>query len=152
MDYPSACGHRHIPTHIFTTHTYSPCRNGGIGRRKGLKIPRWRHRIGSTPIFGTMENHQCKKAVVVFFIRSNRGQTISVTRLAYESAIADGRPYDFRHHGKPPKQKCKGGFFIHSNRGQTISVTQVLTIFHYKKSVLSCNRALYSREKCLICG
>ena len=29
------------------------CRNGGIGRRKGLKIPRWKHRIGSTPIFGT---------------------------------------------------------------------------------------------------
>ena len=29
------------------------CRNGGIGRRKGLKIPRWQHRIGSTPIFGT---------------------------------------------------------------------------------------------------
>ena len=28
-------------------------RNGGIGRRKGLKIPRWKHRIGSTPIFGT---------------------------------------------------------------------------------------------------
>ena len=28
-------------------------RNGGIGRRKGLKIPRWQHRIGSTPIFGT---------------------------------------------------------------------------------------------------
>ena len=29
------------------------CRNGGIGRRKGLKIPRWQHRIGSTPISGT---------------------------------------------------------------------------------------------------
>ena len=28
-------------------------RNGGIGRRKGLKIPRWQHRIGSTPISGT---------------------------------------------------------------------------------------------------
>ena len=33
-------------------------RNGGIGRRKGLKIPRWQHRIGSTPIFGTnKKNH-----------------------------------------------------------------------------------------------
>ena len=28
-------------------------RNGGIGRRKGLKIPRWQHRIGSSPISGT---------------------------------------------------------------------------------------------------
>ena len=34
------------------------CRNGGIGRRKGLKIPRWKHRIGSTPIFGTMKTSQ----------------------------------------------------------------------------------------------
>ena len=41
------------------------CRNGGIGRRKGLKIPRWQHRIGSTPIFGTN-----KKSLiwVIFFI------------------------------------------------------------------------------------
>ena len=40
-------------------------RNGGIGRRKGLKIPRWQHRIGSTPIFGTN-----KKSLVwvIFFI------------------------------------------------------------------------------------
>ena len=29
------------------------CRCGGIGRRKGLKIPRGRPRIGSSPISGT---------------------------------------------------------------------------------------------------
>ena len=29
------------------------CRCGGIGRRKGLKIPRWQHRIGSSPITST---------------------------------------------------------------------------------------------------
>ena len=28
-------------------------RCGGIGRRKGLKIPRWQHRTGSTPVTGT---------------------------------------------------------------------------------------------------
>ena len=28
---------------------------GGTGRRKGLKIPRWRHRIGSIPITSTKE-------------------------------------------------------------------------------------------------
>ena len=37
-------------------------RNGGIGRRKGLKIPRWQHRIGSTPITGTNSRKR------VFFI------------------------------------------------------------------------------------
>ena len=66
------------------------CRNGGIGRRKGLKIPRWKHRIGSTPIFGTN-----KKSLVwvIFLFSHNRGLTCPVTRLAYKSAIADGRPY-----------------------------------------------------------
>ena len=65
-------------------------RNGGIGRRKGLKIPRWQHRIGSTPIFGTN-----KKSLVwvIFFFSHNRGLTCPVTRLAYKSTIADGRPY-----------------------------------------------------------
>ena len=32
---------------------YEPCRCGGIGRRKGLKIPRWQHRTGSSPVTGT---------------------------------------------------------------------------------------------------
>ena len=30
------------------------CRRDGIGRRAGLKIPWWQHRIGSTPIAGTI--------------------------------------------------------------------------------------------------
>ena len=32
---------------------YGTCRRDGIGRRTGLKIPRWRHRAGSTPAAGT---------------------------------------------------------------------------------------------------
>ncbi len=30
------------------------CPGGGIGRRKGLKIPRWKHRAGSIPAPGTI--------------------------------------------------------------------------------------------------
>ena len=29
------------------------CRCGEIGRLKGLKIPRWQHRTGSSPVTGT---------------------------------------------------------------------------------------------------
>ena len=29
------------------------CRCGGIGRHKGLKIPRWQQRTGSSPVSGT---------------------------------------------------------------------------------------------------
>lgn len=31
------------------------CPGGEIGRRKGLKIPRWRHRAGSIPALGTID-------------------------------------------------------------------------------------------------
>jgi hypothetical protein len=31
-----------------------PCPDGEIGRRKGLKIPRWKHCAGSTPAPGTI--------------------------------------------------------------------------------------------------
>ncbi len=32
------------------------CRNGGIGRRSGLKIRRRQKRAGSTPAFGTRKD------------------------------------------------------------------------------------------------
>lgn len=32
----------------------SLCQGGGIGRRTGLKIPRWQHLVGSTPTLGTI--------------------------------------------------------------------------------------------------
>lgn len=35
------------------------CRSGGIGRRTGLKIPRWQHRTGSSPVFGTRRKSLC---------------------------------------------------------------------------------------------
>ena len=33
-------------------------RSGGIGRRKGLKIPRWKHRAGSIPVSGTKTQYR----------------------------------------------------------------------------------------------
>ena len=42
------------------------CRSGGTGRRAGLKIPWWQHRIGSIPICGTCwakRNRKKKKTV-----------------------------------------------------------------------------------------
>ena len=33
-------------------------RCGGIGRRKGLKIPRWKQRTGSSPVTGTKESEE----------------------------------------------------------------------------------------------
>ena len=46
---------------IFTDHPLCP--DGEIGRRKGLKIPRWKHCAGSTPAPGTIFN----KYTVLFF-------------------------------------------------------------------------------------
>ena len=67
------------------TNNYAPfynlikpaCRNGGIGRRKGLKIPRWQHRIGSTPISGTKRKKTNKLVRLLSFSTANRRSTPS---------------------------------------------------------------------------
>ena len=44
----------HTPCRVFLSFSiYQTCRCGGIGRRKGLKIPRTRVRAGSSPASGT---------------------------------------------------------------------------------------------------
>ena len=45
-------------TEIYKYGIHSP--DGEIGRRKGLKIPRWKHRAGSTPAPGTI----CCKSII----------------------------------------------------------------------------------------
>ncbi len=54
------------------------CRCDGIGRRTGLKIPRWRHRAGSTPATGT------KKAPVSTgaFLFSSVGEWLATPKIA----------------------------------------------------------------------
>ena len=42
------------------------CRCGGIGRHKGLKIPRRKNRTGSSPVAGTIES-SLSKATLNFF-------------------------------------------------------------------------------------
>ena len=56
-DYPGKFSSK-LPTLFlhFTLNIFSACRCGGIGRRKGLKIPRWQHRTGSIPVSGTKNN------------------------------------------------------------------------------------------------
>ncbi len=44
------------------------CRDGEIGRRKGLKIPRWQHRTGSSPVPGTK---RVRVVRTLFFIFNN---------------------------------------------------------------------------------
>ena len=42
-------------------------RCGGIGRHKGLKIPRWKHRTGSSPVSGTSREPRHAIRVLRFF-------------------------------------------------------------------------------------
>ena len=39
---------------LYTTQP-DPCRGGEIGRRRGFKIPRWQHLVGSSPTPGAIE-------------------------------------------------------------------------------------------------
>ena len=38
---------------------------GEIGRRKGLKIPRWQHRAGSSPAPGTNKNSELVESMML---------------------------------------------------------------------------------------
>ena len=60
------------------------CRYGGTGRRKGLKIPRWQHRIGSTPITGTKNKPDF--AVGIFDLQA--GAPMAITGGIGEALIA----------------------------------------------------------------
>ena len=44
--------HSYVGSNPILASTCSP--GGEIGRRKGLKIPRWQHRAGSIPALGTI--------------------------------------------------------------------------------------------------
>ena len=73
-------------------------RNGGIGRRKGLKIPRWKHRIGSTPIFGTN-----KKSLlwVIFYLATIGALPVRSRDWTTSQQSLTGDPTsDFRHQQK----------------------------------------------------
>ncbi len=48
-------------------------RNDGIGRRTGLKIPRWQHRAGSTPASGTKNRQTSQKSVDFTFFALHFG-------------------------------------------------------------------------------
>ena len=51
-------------------HNYAlRCRDGGIGRRTGLKIPRWKQRAGSIPAPGTNEHKALNKIEGFFYFR-----------------------------------------------------------------------------------
>ena len=62
------------------------CRCDGIGRRAGLKIPWWQHRVGSTPTTGTIQKI---KGVISFdsslnfFINMARKVLFSINELIY---------------------------------------------------------------------
>ena len=67
-------GHRFEPYRSHSSITYWWCvrRCGGIGRRKGLKIPRWQHRAGSSPATCMMETGNIEWiSVSCFFIKES---------------------------------------------------------------------------------
>ena len=45
---------------------------GGIGRRKGLKIPRGQPRAGSSPATSSRNSSFCRNAKVTIFFQNNR--------------------------------------------------------------------------------
>ena len=53
------------------TQEFFICRCGGIGRRKGLKIPRGQPRTGSSPVTGTKRNNRLRFLFSIKSLRSS---------------------------------------------------------------------------------
>ena len=57
---------------------YCTRRCDGTGRRTGLKIPRWRHRAGSTPATGTKSTDIARCLSIFYFFTFNAWYSVSV--------------------------------------------------------------------------
>ncbi len=77
-----------------------PCRNDGIGRRAGLKIPWWQHRAGSTPASGTKTAVPHRGAAVFLCLRWENPP--NVFRQNHVRFVMPRRPRKtFRRNGLP---------------------------------------------------
>ena len=86
---------------------YIVCRCGGTGRRKGLKIPRWKHRTGSIPVSGTTGQGRSQAALRLFLFvqncgpRQNQSKVFSGTK--NRQAPLGARRFLFIHSSVYPK-------------------------------------------------
>ena len=68
-------------------------RCGEIGRRKGLKIPRWQHRTGSSPVTGTIARETfvykgSRVFVFAFFILKHSNSSGKMPMIALSELIS----------------------------------------------------------------
>ena len=130
------------------------CGRGGIGRRKGLKIPRWQHRAGSSPAARTKDRIAEEEAVTraaasLFRLLPGRFEKLAPELMACGSAL-------------PRSQRLVATSFCatHSPCAQQIfrranSVTQTPINLHDNELVLArfncilcfCNFSLFTRRE-----
>ena len=114
--------HKYFPKYLYK---YFPkwiiwkiCRCGGIGRRKGLKIPRRNTRTGSSPVIGTKKplnsadfNYICNIQrfffcyFVIFFLWFSQTSSVVIFRFAQNPDNLDE---------KPPNDAFIGKFCLHA--------------------------------------
>ena len=65
-------------------------RCGGIGRRKGLKIPRWKQRTGSSPVTGTKKSRKAEAFLLFFVVIGLEPSGRSVKKTCRWHVFSDG--------------------------------------------------------------
>ena len=82
---------------------------GGIGRRKGLKIPRWQHRAGSSPATSSSGKRSIERYFAFFVLRGlwgrkGTGKILSGLQRLYDCfLLGESRPEDVIHQAKQEK-------------------------------------------------
>ena len=82
------------------------CRSGEIGRRTGLKIPRWKHCVGSSPTPGTIQKGDFMQATDCIFCKIISGEIPSsiIEQNDYVIVIKDISPRAPIHYLIIPKK------------------------------------------------
>ena len=98
------------------------CRCDGIGRRDGLKIRWWRHRVGSSPTTGTTSEQSPLCSDVLLFLRNKRTSSarslappfrIEPAALGFDSVwVQTWKPLPRKCSRFPKKRQPKGCLFF----------------------------------------
>jgi histidine triad (HIT) family protein len=122
---------------IFKKHYYLNvlCRDGEIGRRTGLKIPRWRHCVGSSPTPGTINKLIAMNANCIFCQIVSQYLPVNILEQSeFTIVIADINPQASIHELIIPKKHlCNLLDVDHSDQlilGDMLFMAKKRSIFH----------------------
>ena len=110
-----------FPGRILYNIPVSTCRCDGIGRRDGLKIRWWRHRVGSSPTTGTSSSQATYRLRRAFSFHCKEGDTRLRVSLGASGSPRERSPPRVRSNAPQGVRPAKRGLLRFQSSGGTAS-------------------------------